>query len=134
MKPVLTPDEFRNYLRLYIKDKYKTQLKAAKALGVSNVLLSYIVTGARNPSKKLLKTLGYEKVQAIAYRKLPGTDAELEDDVRKLVGLPPYNHPANLSYADGLFARSLIKKYGKDRYKKMLAHLKNESELLKESL
>lgn len=38
--------------------------------------------------------------------------SELEKDVRKYLGLPPYNTMSNISYYDGHFLRFLYKKYG----------------------
>jgi hypothetical protein len=43
------------------------------------------------------------------------TDAEkrkARDEIRMLEGLPPHNHPGNLCYGDGYFAKSLVDKYG----------------------
>ena len=38
--------------------------------------------------------------------------SELEKDIRKYLGLPPYNTMTNISYYDGHFLRFLYKKYG----------------------
>ena len=37
---------------------------------------------------------------------------ELENDVRKYLGLPPHNTMTNISYYDGHFLRFLYQKYG----------------------
>jgi hypothetical protein len=39
-------------------------------------------------------------------------DPDLEDSVKKLLGLPPYQSPANYLYNDGYFYKSLVAKYG----------------------
>lgn len=39
-------------------------------------------------------------------------DPQLADDVAKLLGLQPYNSPANLCWNDGYFAHSLNARYG----------------------
>ena len=33
------------------------------------------------------------------------------DDLKKLQGLPPYNTPSNLVFADGIFAKSIERNY-----------------------
>jgi hypothetical protein len=35
------------------------------------------------------------------------------EDLKKLRGLPPYNYPGNLVYADGIFANSIDRNYSK---------------------
>jgi hypothetical protein len=39
-------------------------------------------------------------------------DDGLRDDVAKLLGRPPYNHPGNICWNDNYFAKSLNDKYG----------------------
>lgn len=39
--------------------------------------------------------------------------SNLENDVRKYLGLPPYNTMSNICYGDGHFLMSLYKTYGK---------------------
>lgn len=37
---------------------------------------------------------------------------ELKDDVAKLLGKPPYNHPSNICWNDNYFSKYLNDKYG----------------------
>lgn len=51
-------------------------------------------------------------------------EQELEKDVRQLLGLPPYDHPANFCWNDNYFAKSLDSKYGETAVRKMIATLR----------
>jgi hypothetical protein len=57
---------------------------------------------------------------------VPPDEHELRDDVRKLLGKPPYNHPANFCWNDGYFHRSLQAKYGDARVAKMTTEVEKE--------
>lgn len=48
---------------------------------------------------------------------------ELEDDLKKYLGLPPYNTFTNPVAYDGHYLNSLYNKYGEDIVKKELASL-----------
>lgn len=51
---------------------------------------------------------------------------QLEDDVKKLLGLPPYNSPSNFCWNDNYYARSLQEKYGEVRFTRMCNQLQRE--------
>jgi len=53
-------------------------------------------------------------------------DKQLEDDVKKLLGLPPYNHPSNYCWNDNYYAHSLNSKYGEIAVSKMIEKLNKE--------
>jgi hypothetical protein len=38
---------------------------------------------------------------------------ELEGQIRRLLGLPPYDQPSNICWEDAYYAKSLEQKYGK---------------------
>ena len=43
---------------------------------------------------------------------------ELEEMLKKLYGLPPYNTWINICYGDGYFAKSIEEKFSKEEIKK----------------
>ena len=49
---------------------------------------------------------------------------ELEEMLKKLYGLPPYNIWTNICYGDGYFAKSIEKKFSKEEIKKAKKKLK----------
>lgn len=51
---------------------------------------------------------------------------QLEDDVRKLLGLEPYNHPGNICWNDNYFAKALNDKYGEIAVTKEIKRLSFE--------
>lgn len=48
---------------------------------------------------------------------------ELEEMLKKLYGLPPYNTWTNICYGDGYFAKSIEKKFSKEEIKNLLKTL-----------
>ena len=53
-------------------------------------------------------------------------EQELEQDVRKLLGLEPFNSPANFCWNDNYYAHSLNCKYGEIAVNKMITKLRKE--------
>ena len=51
----------------------------------------------------------------------------MEDDARKLLGLKPYNTPANLVYGDHLFAVDCERRYGTKAFAAMLVVVRGEN-------
>ena len=49
---------------------------------------------------------------------------ELEEMLKKLYGLPPYNTWTNICYGDGYFAKSIEDKFSKEEIKKAKKKLK----------
>ena len=48
---------------------------------------------------------------------------EIEDDVKKFLGLPPYHNTTNIVVGDGFFLASLYRKYGREQVNKTLKKL-----------
>ena len=48
----------------------------------------------------------------------------MENDVKKFLGLPPYNNTTNIVVGDGFFLASLYRKYGREQINKTLKKLK----------
>lgn len=49
------------------------------------------------------------------------------DELKMLMGLPPYNNWSNICYGDGYFAQSLVQKYGMS-----IQELKQETKMLRD--
>lgn len=58
---------------------------------------------------------------------VPPDEADFIDDMKKLLGLAPYNSPANICWNDNYFYRYLISHYGEERVKKADAKLRKAS-------
>lgn len=50
----------------------------------------------------------------------------LENECKKLLGLPPYNTFLNIACGDGIFYEALCEYFGKEAVEKMLDKLKKE--------
>lgn len=53
--------------------------------------------------------------------------AELLNDCRKALALPPYNRPGNYLYGDGYFLRSLDEQYGSEMVSRAMERVKSEN-------
>lgn len=54
---------------------------------------------------------------------LVSKEDRLEDQVKKLLGLPPYNSPVNFCYMDGYFSHALKSEFGEKAVADMIAKL-----------
>lgn len=51
--------------------------------------------------------------------------SKLEEMLKKLYGLPPYNNWSNICYGDGYFAKSIEDKFSKEEIKQAKKEVKN---------
>jgi hypothetical protein len=52
-------------------------------------------------------------------------DLKLLDDLKKLMGLPPYNESSNTAMGDGYFSAHLIRTHGKEKFDAAVAYLRS---------
>jgi hypothetical protein len=52
-------------------------------------------------------------------------DPKLLDDLKKLMGLPPYNESSNTAMGDGYFSAHLIRTHGKEKFDAAVAYLRS---------
>lgn len=88
LRSFCTVEEIREKLREHIKQKYVTQLQAAKAWGCSASFVNVVFLGMRDPPPIMLKEMGYEKVKGYAeqlgvLRAEDGDDEELSSEILK---------------------------------------------------
>ena len=53
-------------------------------------------------------------------------DPKFLDDLKKLMGLPPYNESSNTAMGDGYFSAHLIRTHGKEKFDAAVAYLRSE--------
>lgn len=68
-REILTEDEFLAELRGHIAKKYKYQINAAKAWGLSRSYVGGVVTGEKPPNKTILDDMGYTREKTAHYIK-----------------------------------------------------------------
>jgi hypothetical protein len=70
-------DNMRSEIRAHIARKYKTQLAAAEAWGLSPAFVNMVLNGKKSPSPKMLEDAGLERVEpVVTYRRKKKEKAE----------------------------------------------------------
>ena len=63
-------EEFRRWLKSWIKNKYGSIFKADKALGLGKGTIGHVLRGTRIPTEDLVKQLGLTRVVRTTYRRM----------------------------------------------------------------
>lgn len=106
------PDKFKaELIERYTENSGIYALPSMKTAQMASLIVEILPDGRTN----VIKNRWGDQGRVVAEEREPKIDrTELVEDLKQLLGLPPFNEPSNINWGDAYFGKSLERKYGRN--------------------